>query len=489
MICTFGDTTDVTWWRELQLPTRAILGRDGRVIAEPPPGLDSEAAREAYGRLAGLTVHSAKEAMVALLRESGDLVGEPRPITHMVKFYEKGDKPLEVVTSRQWYIRNGGRDQDLREALVARGPRDHLAPGLHAVPLRELGRGAQRRLAGQPAALLRRPVPGLVPPRQRRQPGLRRTADPGRVAAPGRPVVGVPGRLHGRTARRARGFHRRPRHHGHLGDVLAQPADHRRLGARRGPVRARLPHGPAPAGARHHPHLALRVGGPGAHRVRHRPVEARRHLRVDPRPRPQEDGQVLGQRPDTGRHARGARVGRRALLGRLRSARHGHRLRREPDEDRPSARHQDPERVEVRARARLDGRRRRRHRAARPRAPHRARRPSSTGPPRPSTPTSTPAPSRSPRRSSGPSATTTSSWSRSGRTAPADRRQLRRRRPPSPSRSRSSSGCSRPSSPSSPKRSGRGGRRARSTGPRGRPPTSCRRPPATRPSWVRPAWP
>ncbi len=121
MICTFGDTTDVTWWRELQLPTRAILGRDGRVVADQPPGLDSAPAREAYARLAGLTVHSAREAMVGLLRESGDLVGEPRPIMHMVKFYDKGDKPLEVVTSRQWYIRNGGRNEVLRDALVARG--------------------------------------------------------------------------------------------------------------------------------------------------------------------------------------------------------------------------------------------------------------------------------------------------------------------------------------------------------------------------------
>ncbi|MDE3223067.1 MAG: class I tRNA ligase family protein, partial [Acidobacteriota bacterium] len=32
MICTFGDTTDVTWWRELQLPTRALIGRDGRFM-------------------------------------------------------------------------------------------------------------------------------------------------------------------------------------------------------------------------------------------------------------------------------------------------------------------------------------------------------------------------------------------------------------------------------------------------------------------------
>ena len=29
MICTFGDTTDVTWWRELSLPVRAIIQPDG----------------------------------------------------------------------------------------------------------------------------------------------------------------------------------------------------------------------------------------------------------------------------------------------------------------------------------------------------------------------------------------------------------------------------------------------------------------------------
>ena len=45
-------------------------------------------------------------------------VGDPRPITHPVKFYERGDRPLEIVTSRQWYIRNGGRDAGPRDALL-----------------------------------------------------------------------------------------------------------------------------------------------------------------------------------------------------------------------------------------------------------------------------------------------------------------------------------------------------------------------------------
>ena len=121
MICTFGDTTDVTWWRELDLDVRAIVNRAGRINPEPPHGIGSEAGLATYARLAGKTMFSAQAEMVEILRETGELVGEPEPITHPVKFFEKGDKPLEIVTSRQWYIRNGGRNSDLRAALIARG--------------------------------------------------------------------------------------------------------------------------------------------------------------------------------------------------------------------------------------------------------------------------------------------------------------------------------------------------------------------------------
>src|SRR5699024_2656549 len=56
--------------------------------------------------------------------ESCDLVVEPVKYTNPLKYYENGDKPLEFVTSRQWYLTNGGRDQSeggLRDALIARG--------------------------------------------------------------------------------------------------------------------------------------------------------------------------------------------------------------------------------------------------------------------------------------------------------------------------------------------------------------------------------
>jgi valyl-tRNA synthetase len=121
MICTFGDTTDVTWWREFDLPTRTVIGRDGRFQTEPPAWFTTEAAREAYTRLAGLTAENARTTVRALLGESGDLRGEPRHLSHPVKFYEKGEKPLEIVASRQWYIRNGGRNAELRRQLLDRG--------------------------------------------------------------------------------------------------------------------------------------------------------------------------------------------------------------------------------------------------------------------------------------------------------------------------------------------------------------------------------
>jgi valyl-tRNA synthetase len=120
MICTFGDTTDVVWWRELGLPLRSVIRRDGRFSVERPAWLP-DAADDTWSHLAGRTVKQARAATVELLQASGELIGEPRPIQHEVKFYEKGERPLEIVTSRQWYIRNGSRDADLRVALFDAG--------------------------------------------------------------------------------------------------------------------------------------------------------------------------------------------------------------------------------------------------------------------------------------------------------------------------------------------------------------------------------
>ncbi|MBV8462187.1 MAG: valine--tRNA ligase [Acidimicrobiales bacterium] len=122
MICTFGDTTDVVWWRELSLPTRAIVGRDGRLLpvawgTEGWATEDPAAADARYAALAGRTVAQAQRTVVEQLAETGALIGPPSPITHPVKFYERGDRPLEIVSSRQWFVRT----VDRRDTLLRRG--------------------------------------------------------------------------------------------------------------------------------------------------------------------------------------------------------------------------------------------------------------------------------------------------------------------------------------------------------------------------------
>ncbi len=122
MICTFGDLTDVIWWRELNLPVRSIIEGNGTLRpitfgGDVWPSVDAARATEAYAPLVGRGASQARTRLVEGLEASGDLVGAPRPITHSVKFFEKGDRPLEIVSSRQWFIRT----LDQREALIARG--------------------------------------------------------------------------------------------------------------------------------------------------------------------------------------------------------------------------------------------------------------------------------------------------------------------------------------------------------------------------------
>ena len=157
MICTFGDVTDVTWWRAFDLPTRIVIRRDGTIAPgrfgeEGWESLDAAAANASMGELAGKGAKQARRRIVELLTASGDLRGDPEPIRHPVKFYENGDRPLEVIASRQWFVKT----LDFRDALLARGRELQLAPVVHGRPLHQLGRGLESGLGDQPTALLRR---------------------------------------------------------------------------------------------------------------------------------------------------------------------------------------------------------------------------------------------------------------------------------------------------------------------------------------------
>ncbi|MFI4944012.1 MAG: valine--tRNA ligase [Burkholderiales bacterium] len=132
MVCTFGDATDVQWWREQGLALRQVIGRDGLLVplefgSAAFPSLDPARANQAYGRLAGLKLKEAQKTIVELLRDAsasaGDgappLVEEPQPLEHPVKFYEQGDRPLEYITTRQWFV----KILEHKQALVAAGER------------------------------------------------------------------------------------------------------------------------------------------------------------------------------------------------------------------------------------------------------------------------------------------------------------------------------------------------------------------------------
>ena len=121
MCCTFGDLTDVQWWRELQLPVRTVIQRDGRLSRETPEWLTGDAARRRTPSWPARRPSPPARRWSGCSARAATSRASPKPTQRMANFYEKGDKPLEIVSTLQWYIRNGGRDEDLRSALVERG--------------------------------------------------------------------------------------------------------------------------------------------------------------------------------------------------------------------------------------------------------------------------------------------------------------------------------------------------------------------------------
>ena len=133
MVCTFGDATDVLWWRDQGLELRQLLGRAGRLEpvtftadgAEGFRSLKPDTANAFYAQIEGKRVKQARKAIAELLRDpTGSATGNGPPLTrdlenieHQVKFYEQGDTPLEYLPTRQWF----GRLLDLKDELLAKG--------------------------------------------------------------------------------------------------------------------------------------------------------------------------------------------------------------------------------------------------------------------------------------------------------------------------------------------------------------------------------
>ena len=269
MVCTFGDATDVQWWREEGLPLRQVVGRDGRLVAGgvrqrglPEPGprprrTGLRAARRAApcgGAEDDRGAAARPRRLVRRRRRAPRCVAEPEPIEHPVKFYEKGDRPLEFITTRQWFVRLLEHKQELIDA----GEPVALAPRLHAPALPQLDGEPPARLVHQPPALLRR-ARSRCGTRCART-GRRDYSRPilaDEASLPVDPMTDVPpGYAEAQRDQPGR-LHRRGRRLRHLVHVLAHAADRDRLdrGARAPP--AAVPDGPAAAEPRDHPDLGL----------------------------------------------------------------------------------------------------------------------------------------------------------------------------------------------------------------------------------------
>ena len=123
MVCTFGDQTDVDWWRQYNLPLRQVIGRDGHMLpvtfgAAGFQTLDPDSANRVYEQIAGTYVKKAQKLIVEIAENTPGVIDRPREeISHAVRFFEKGDRPLELIPTRQWYT----KIMDKKEALLEQG--------------------------------------------------------------------------------------------------------------------------------------------------------------------------------------------------------------------------------------------------------------------------------------------------------------------------------------------------------------------------------
>lgn len=90
MCCTFGDQTDIEWWKKYNLPLKHIFTSNGRIIDSVP----------SYG---GMKIKEARAQIIADLQENGSVV-KIEEIEHEVQVHERCGKEVEYAVMDQWFI-------------------------------------------------------------------------------------------------------------------------------------------------------------------------------------------------------------------------------------------------------------------------------------------------------------------------------------------------------------------------------------------------
>lgn len=117
MCCTFGDVSDIMWWKKHQLQTKMILNKLGRIAHfefNDENSCQPELARENYANIVGLKVVAAREKVMQMLQSSGAFVKRAEK-TQMVKCAERSGAPLEILITSQWFIKTIEHKEKLLE--------------------------------------------------------------------------------------------------------------------------------------------------------------------------------------------------------------------------------------------------------------------------------------------------------------------------------------------------------------------------------------
>tara|TARA_Y100000034_G_scaffold89158_1_gene107203 strand:- start:39493 stop:41943 length:2451 start_codon:yes stop_codon:yes gene_type:complete len=102
MCCTFGDQTDIEWYKAHNLPL---------VMSITPNGKMSDKA----GKYAGMKIPEARKAIIEDLKTEKLLVKQD-PIKHEVNVHDRCGTPIEIINSKQWFIRYLDIKEELRHA-------------------------------------------------------------------------------------------------------------------------------------------------------------------------------------------------------------------------------------------------------------------------------------------------------------------------------------------------------------------------------------
>ncbi|QCS24676.1 valine--tRNA ligase [Rickettsia parkeri] len=100
MCCTFGDQTDITWWKTHNLPLKTIITKKGTIDFQHKTSID------------GLKIKEARTKIIDILKEQ-ELLIKQEDITHTVKCAERSGAPLEILTVPQWFVKTISHKEEL----------------------------------------------------------------------------------------------------------------------------------------------------------------------------------------------------------------------------------------------------------------------------------------------------------------------------------------------------------------------------------------